>query len=110
MDNKTLDKIEALANYIISDEGQLKKRIGMLNRAEKVMDIRRFVLGLIAENHAKKSEEVLITLKDYVNYLFPDGASAKEIRDLLLIALYQKMHENKIFFDEKIETIIESEN
>lgn len=110
MDNKTLDKIEALANHIISDESQLKKRIGMLNRAERVMDIRRFILGLIAENHAKKSEEVLITLKDYVSYLFPDGASAKEIRDLLLIALYQKMHENKIFFDEKIEITIESEN
>ena len=110
MDNKTLDKIEVLADYIISDQNQLKKRIGMLNRAEKVMDIRRFILGLIAENHGKKSEDVLISLKEYVNYLFPDGTSAKEIRDLLLIALYQRMHENKIFFDAEDETIIESKN
>ncbi len=110
MDNKTLDKIEVLADYIINDQNQLKKRIGMLNRAEKVMDIRRFILGLIGENHGKKNEEILISLKDYVNYLFPDGTSAKEIRDLLLIALYQKMHENKIFFDTEDETIIESKN
>jgi len=110
MDNKTLDKIETLADYIINDEGQLKKRISMLNRAEKAHDIRRFVLGLIKENHEQKSEAVLVSLKDYVNYLFPDGTSSKEIRDLLLISLYQKMHENKIFFEEESEIIIESEN
>jgi len=111
MDNKTLDKIEALADYIIADENKLKKRIGVLNRAEKVMDVRRFILGLVKENHSNKNDEALITIKEYVNYLFPDGTSAKEIRDLLLIALYQKMHENKIFFDtEEVENIIESEN
>jgi len=111
MDNKTLDKIEALADYIIADESKLKKRIGILNRAEKVMDVRRFILGLVKENHSKQNDEALITIKEYVNYLFPDGVSAKEIRDLLLIALYQKMHENKIFFDlEEIENNIESEN
>jgi CRISPR-associated protein Cst1 len=111
MDNKTLDKIEALADYVIADESKLKKRIGTLNRAEKVTDIRRFILGLVKENHSKQNDEALITIKEYVNYLFPDGTSAKEIRDLLLIALYQKMHENKIFFEiEEVENIIESEN
>lgn len=110
MDNKTLDKIQAIADYIIGDEGKLKKRIDMLNKAERVADIRRFILKLVNENHTNKNIDPLISLDDYVNYLFPDGTSAKEIRDLLLIALYQKMHENEIFFDEKIETIIESEN
>ena len=110
MDNKTLDKIQSLADYIISDEGKLKRRIGALNKAERVADIRRFILRLVDENHANKNIEPLISLEDYVNYLFPDGTSAKEIRDLLLIDLYQKMHENKIFFDEIFETTIESEN
>jgi len=108
MDNKTLDKIETLADYIISDESKLKKRIGLLNKAERVADIRRFVIKLVGENHANKNKEPLISLGEYVNYLFPDGMSAKEIRDLLLIALYQKMHEKEIFFGEE-ETIIESE-
>lgn len=110
MDKKTLDKIEALADYVISDENKLKRRIGTLNLAEKVSDIRRFILKLVDDNHTNKNNESLITLQDYVNYLFPDGASAKEIRDLLLIALYQKMHEKKIFFDEEIETETESKN
>ncbi len=110
MDNKTLDKIEALADYIISDEEKLRKRIGVLNRAERVADIRRFILKLVQDNHLSKNTEALVTLKDYVNYLFPDGASAKEIRDLLLIALYQKMHEYDIFFGDETETITESKN
>ncbi|MEM9822464.1 MAG: type I-B CRISPR-associated protein Cas8b1/Cst1 [Bacteroidota bacterium] len=100
MDNKTLDKIEALAEFIIRDEGRLKSRIGRLNRADKVVEVRRFILSLIKMNHSEKNEKALLTLEDFVNYLFPDGTSAKEIRDLLLIALYQKMHENEIFFEE----------
>lgn len=107
METKTLDKIEALADYIIGDEGKLKKRIGILNRSENVSEIRRFILQLVNDNHANGNNEALITLSDYVNYLFPDGISAKEVRDLLLIALYQKMHENDIFFDEQPEPIVE---
>jgi len=112
MDNKTLDKIEALADYIISNESKLKRRIGRLNKVEKIFEIRRFLLSLVKENHLEKNENPLFTLDEYVNYLFPDGASGKEIRDLLLIALYQKMHKNKIFFDEvteasKVESINE---
>ncbi len=50
-------------------------------------------MGLVSDNYNKNNEKPLITVKDYTNYLFSDGGNTGEIRDLLLIAIYQKMHE-----------------
>ena len=32
-------------------------------------------------------------MKDYTDYLFSDSGNTGELRDVLLIAIYQKMHE-----------------
>ena len=39
--------------------------------------------------------EAIVTVKDYVDYLFPDSDSWKEMRDVLLIAIYEKLHKLK---------------
>ncbi|MEM1325290.1 MAG: type I-B CRISPR-associated protein Cas8b1/Cst1 [Bacteroidota bacterium] len=110
MNEKTLDKIEQIADFIVSDRNLIRRRLGTLNRANRIYEIRRFLLSLVNNNHAQGNKEPLFSLSEYVNYLFPDGSSGREIRDLLLIAVYQKMHEQGIFFDDPIEEVETEEN
>jgi CRISPR-associated protein Cst1 len=99
MDKRTLQKIKELADFIMQqDKDFIKKSIRQLNSMKSSFSIRQFLLNLIAKNH-KDGNEILITLEEYVEYLFPDGASWREIRDLLLIAIYQKLHETKTTLD-----------
>jgi CRISPR-associated protein Cst1 len=44
-------------------------------------------------------------MNDYVKYLFPEDRNWSEVRDLILICIYQKLHENGIsIFDSEEET------
>ncbi len=95
MNEKTLEYIERIADVVIQDETGIKKSI----RAIKVLEygrLRSFVIKLIEKHWKEGNKESLITLRDYVKYLFPTGTAWTEIRDLLLICIYQKMHENNI--------------
>lgn len=95
MDKKTLLKIKELADFIIFDRGddEIKKSIAGLNGTKSSHDIRYFLLKLIDLNYKEGNKNPLFTLEEYVEYLFPDGVNWREIRDLLLIAIYQKLHE-----------------
>ncbi len=95
MNEKTLEYIERIADVVIQDETGIKKSI----RAIKVLEygrLRSFIIKLIEKHWKEGNKESLITLRDYVKYLFPAGTAWTEIRDLLLICIYQKMHENNI--------------
>jgi len=106
MKKETINKLLELADFIIKDrsENEIKKRITKLNGAKRGSDLRRFLLGLVTENYNNGSKEPLITMKDYTDYLFGDSANTSELRDVLLIAIYQKMHELnlKVEIDEEI--------
>jgi CRISPR-associated protein Cst1 len=95
MKKETIDKLLELADFIINDrsEDEIKKLISKLNGASKAHELRRFLLSLISENYNKDNEKPLITVKDYTDYLFSDSGNTGELRDVLLIAIYQKMHE-----------------
>ncbi len=95
MKKETIDKILELADFIIKDrsEDEIKKFISKLNGASKTQDLRRFLLSLVSENYNKDNKKPLITVKDYTDYLFSDSGNTGELRDVLLIAIYQKMHE-----------------
>jgi len=95
MKKETIDKIMELADFIINDrsEDDIKKLITKLDGISNAYSLRRFFMKLVAENYNKGNEKPLISVKDYTNYLFADGGNAMEIRDILLIAIYQKMHE-----------------
>ncbi len=101
MDKKTIDKIKELADFIVTnrDENVIKKLITRLNGEKSSQGLRQFLVKLIAENYNKGIKIPLITLDEFVNYLFPDGTNWREIRDLLLIAIYQKLHETNIKVD-----------
>ena len=95
MKKETIDKLLGLADFIINDrsEDEIKKLISKLNGASKAYELRRFLLSLVSENYSKDNKEPLITVKDYTDYLFSDAGNTGELRDVLLIAIYQKMHE-----------------
>lgn len=101
MEQKTLNKIKELAGFITNkqDKDLVKKSISKLNGSKSSHDVRYFLLGLIDKNYREGNEKPIITLDDYVQYLFPDGTNWREVRDLLLIAIYQQLHENKINFE-----------
>lgn len=116
MDKKTIEKIKHLADFIVIDRDDdfIKKHITRLNGAKNGHTLRRIFLNLIAQNNKEDTTEPLITVEDYVNYLFPDAYIWREVRDVLLIAIYQKLHEiaKKIEVepnDEDLESINENE-
>ncbi|MDP4291085.1 MAG: type I-B CRISPR-associated protein Cas8b1/Cst1 [Bacteroidota bacterium] len=113
MKKETINKIKELAAFLIREEDadKIKKRIKTLDGAKNSSALRRFFLkDVVAENYAEGSKKTMITLDEYINYLFPDGSYWAEIRDLLLIAIYQELHERDLISEElKIEFETEAE-
>ena len=102
-----------MADFIFeanNDKFSLEKVIKKLYAVDSSYDLRRFVLkDIVAKYYEKHNEEeqAIITVEDYTNYLFPDTDSWKETRDVLIIALFQKLHERNM----KIEiSDVEQEN
>lgn len=100
MNDKTLDKIEQIADFILQDESKLKSRLHKLNSFKNFNEMRSWMISdLVRKNHGEQNEEPLFTMKEFVEYLFPEGVFWKEIRDLLVICLFQKAHEKEIWFE-----------
>ena len=96
-------KIKELATFLVREEDadKIKKRIKALDGAKNASALRRFVLkDIVAANYVSGNDSPIVTLDEYVNYLFPDGSYWAEIRDLLLIAIYQELHERDIISEE----------
>ncbi len=109
MDKKTLSKIKDLANFIVDDRSDdiIKKSMTRINGAKSSHELRYILLKFLGQNYDEGKEKPLFTIDEYVEYLFPDGSSWKEIRDLVLIAVYQKLHE----INKKVEIeLIENES
>ncbi|QEC69320.1 type I-B CRISPR-associated protein Cas8b1/Cst1 [Panacibacter ginsenosidivorans] len=109
MDKRTLTKIKELADFIVNDrsDDEIKKSMTRLNGSKSSNGLRYFLLKLADKNYKDGNDEPLFSIDEYVEYLFPDGTYWNEIRDLLLIAIYQKLHET----NKKIEVeLIENES
>ncbi|MDI9879231.1 type I-B CRISPR-associated protein Cas8b1/Cst1 [Flectobacillus longus] len=102
MEKYTIQKIKELADFVLNDKSddQIKKSVVRLNGLKSSGDFRSYLIKLIQENYEVKNPNPLITLEDYVIYLFPDGTYWKDTRDLLLIAIYQKLHESNLIIAE----------
>ena len=105
MKKETINKIEQMADFIFeanTDKSSINKAIKKLYAVDSSYDLRRFVLkDIVAKYYEKHAEEeqAIITVNDYTNYLFPDTDSWKETRDVLIIALFQKLHERNMQID-----------
>lgn len=102
MEKYTIQKIKELADFILNDKSddQIKKSVVRLNGLKSSGEFRGYLIKLIKDNYEAKNPNPLITLEDYVLYLFPDGTFWKDTRDLLLIAIYQKLHESNLIIAE----------
>jgi CRISPR-associated protein Cst1 len=106
MKKETIEKIKEMANFITQNENEdvIKKSIGALNGAKNPYLLRRFIIkNIVAENYKQGNEKALVSLDDYANYLFPDGNSWQEIRDMLIIAIYQNMHKLNLNIEIELE-------
>lgn len=112
MEKYTIQKIKELSNFIIDNrsDDEIKNAITKLNIAKSSQDFRGFLLRLIKQNYEAKNPNPLITIEDYVLYLFPDGTFWRDTRDLLLIAVYQKLHEIQKELDVSLEENQEKED
>ncbi|WP_354580681.1 type I-B CRISPR-associated protein Cas8b1/Cst1 [Hymenobacter sp. UYP22] len=96
MDLKTLDLIAHVARHIVAeaDDSAINKTIRRISTTRAASEMRLILVGLQRRNYETNQDapEPLLRLEDYVRYLFPDGTSWREIRDLLLISLYEQLH------------------
>lgn len=113
MKKETINKIKELASFLVREEDpdKIKKRIRALDGAKNASMLRRFLIkDVVVANYSEGNENPILPLEEYLNYLFPDGSYWSEIRDLLLIAIYQKLHEKNLISDElKIELEVSNE-
>lgn len=102
MKKETIGKIEQLADFIIeAKDDDVKRAITELNAADSSYSLRRFVLSIAKRSYDDRKEDAIVTVKDYVEYLFPDIDSWKITRDVLLIAIYERLHHQKRFVNNK---------
>lgn len=113
MKKETIVKIKELAAFLVMEEDvdKIKKRIRALDGAKNASALRRFILkDIVTANYVAMNENPIVTVEDYISYLFPDGSYWAEIRDILLIAIYQELHERKLIFEElKVDLELEVE-
>ena len=98
MKKETIDKIMTLADFVVDNtkEADLKKVLTRLNGIKSSSLLRKFLLKIVEQNFHDGNSEPIITVQDYTEYLFPEDNFWKEIRDVLLIAIYQRLHENAV--------------
>jgi CRISPR-associated protein Cst1 len=116
MKKETINKIKELAAFLVREEDtdKIKKRIKALDGAKNASGLRRFILkDVVAVNYMEGNNKAIVSVNDYVNHLFPDGSYWAEIRDLLLIAIYQELHERNLISEElkmELGADVETEN
>ncbi|GAB6161965.1 type I-B CRISPR-associated protein Cas8b1/Cst1 [Desulfothermus naphthae] len=100
MNAEQIQLIKKLGNSIIEiakkDDNNFKKYLTMIESASKAFQLRAVIISLIKKHYLNGEKEPLITLEEYVNYLFPDGTYWSEIRDILIIYLYELLHKKNI--------------
>ncbi len=97
MRKETVEKIEQMADFIMSsnDTDGVSKAIKKLYGISSSSLLRRFVIkDIVAKNYEDGNKDAIVSVNDYVKYLFPDTESWKETRDLLLIAIFERLHKD----------------
>ncbi len=105
MEQQTLDLIVRLAKHLAEqDESQVKKTLNRLKLAKNEASVRSLLLNTQFRHykmHLKadadavsgKDHEPFIRLEEYVRFLFPESGDWRRIKDLLLISIYEQLHD-----------------
>jgi len=104
MKQETLNKIKELALFLTNtEEDTIKKYIRALDGFKNAYELRRFFLkSIVAKNYNNGAELPIITVKELVEYLFPDDVSWRDIRDILLFAIYQELHAKNVHMETEL--------
>lgn len=109
MRHEQIELIRTIAGKIIalaeSDE-DYKKYITPIEGARFAYQLRSAILRMVKAQYKAGQAEPFVRLTDYVEYLFPDGQSWYEVRDLMLICLYEKLHDLQIQPEEISDEVI----
>ncbi|HEU19089.1 MAG TPA: type I-B CRISPR-associated protein Cas8b1/Cst1 [Deltaproteobacteria bacterium] len=81
---------------LMEKECNYKKYLVMIEGSTRAYQLRSALIKIIKTNYRNGAEEPVVTMDEYVNFLFPDGSYWGEVRDLLLIFLYEKLHQHAI--------------
>ncbi len=105
MEQQTLNLIERLAKHLAEqDESQVKKTLNRLKLARNEAGVRTLLLNTQFRHYKVqqkndedsvngKDAEPFIRLEEYVRYLFPESGDWRRIKDLLLISIYEQLHD-----------------
>ena len=104
-----IKKIADVVYEMTQREESLKKYLTMFEGASKAYQLRHALLKIIKKNYLGGNKEPVCRLDEYVDYLFPDGQYWGEVRDMLIIYLYEKMHDNDIQIEVDVEELEETE-
>ncbi|WP_456443819.1 type I-B CRISPR-associated protein Cas8b1/Cst1 [Caldithrix abyssi] len=99
MDNKQIQLIRRIGDAVFElaqKENNFKKYLVLLEGASRSYQLRSALLKIVKERYKSGEKEPLIRLQEYVEYLFPDGQAWGEVRDLMLIYLYERLHDANI--------------
>lgn len=105
MKKETTLKIEEMVNALfdINDQDGMIKMIKRINNLKTSTEFRRFIIGNIISKYIPKNNKPILTVDEYREDLFGENISWQEIRDIFLIAIYQKLHEESIYLDSSID-------
>jgi CRISPR-associated protein Cst1 len=110
MTTEQINLIKSIGNKIfelMKADNDFKKYLIKLEGSSKAYQLRSSLINIIKKNYTVGNKETIVTLDEWVTYLFPDGQYWGEVRDLLLIFLYEKMHENNMQIDIEDGNLIE---
>jgi CRISPR-associated protein Cst1 len=99
MRQEQIDSIRDISNKIVAlaqRDGDFKKLLTPIEGARYAHQLRTAILRMAKAHYKNGEPEPFVRLNDYVDYLFPDGQSWYEMRDLMLICLYEKLHDLRI--------------
>ena len=115
MKKERIDAVLLLADRIceIIRAEKAPKLLYPIESARVVYEFRAGLLKLFKKNMQLGNEEPLFTTEDYLYKLLPDGEPWSDVRDLLLIRIYEKLHDElrtqpEAVSEESIEVPIEA--
>jgi len=105
MEKERINVIKRLADTILDmakEEDAVNKYLAKIQGTQNAYGLRNGIVWMVKRhNKLHPDQTALITLDEYLDYLFPPGQFWSEIRDLMLIYLYQRLHEENIRIEDK---------
>lgn len=110
MKQEAQKKILELANLMVQFEGEHKigKCIQDIKNAKSSSGLTRILINKVLAKNLEMKHPAVLTVQECCEYLFPEGVFWRDVRDLFLIGIYQKLHEKGIYLNAE-ETKVEEE-